>query len=237
MKAAQPALRVAALAAVAFVAAAAGAAGIANSARPQARFPMAAQILWPKLAARSAPTASARIVKMLPQFRTDFRATVVLAVGQTRDRNGARWIRVSLPMRPNGRFGWVRAVAVHLRPVRRRIIVDRSARTLTVLDRRTRVFRTRVAIGRPQTPTPLGRFYITATYRATERWLGARAFETSAYSSLSEWPGGGVVGIHGTPWPQLLGRAVSHGCIRISNAAAIRLKRLAAPGTPVLIRR
>ena len=35
--------------------------------------------------------------------------------------------------------------------------------------------------------------------------LGAFAFETSGYSKLSDWPGGGVVGVHGTNTPWLIG--------------------------------
>ena len=41
----------------------------------------------------------------------------------------------------------------------------------------------------------------------------------------------GVAGIHGTSRPDLLGKAVSHGCIRVRNDVALRLKRLAPPGT------
>ena len=61
------------------------------------------------------------------------------------------------------------------------------------------------------------------------------ALETSAYSRLTEWPGGGIVGIHGTSKPWLLGRAVSHGCVRVSNATAHALERLAPVGTPISI--
>ena len=45
------------------------------------------------------------------------------------------------------------------------------------------------------------------------------------------------MGIHGTSRPDLLGQAVSHGCIRVSNAAALELKRLAPAGTPITILR
>jgi lipoprotein-anchoring transpeptidase ErfK/SrfK len=65
--------------------------------------------------------------------------------------------------------------------------------------------------------------------------LGAYALETSAYSNLSEWPGGGIIGIHGTPQPELLGRAVSHGCVRVSNAAALTLERLVPMGAAISI--
>jgi len=55
--------------------------------------------------------------------------------------------------------------------------------------------------------------------------------ETSAYSKLSDWPGGGLAGIHGTDRPDLLGQAVSHGCVRVSNSVARELERLAPLGT------
>jgi lipoprotein-anchoring transpeptidase ErfK/SrfK len=57
--------------------------------------------------------------------------------------------------------------------------------------------------------------------------------ETSAYSGPSDWPGGGLAGIHGTNRPDLLGRAVSHGCVRVSHGAVVALERLAPLGTVV----
>jgi lipoprotein-anchoring transpeptidase ErfK/SrfK len=62
------------------------------------------------------------------------------------------------------------------------------------------------------------------------------AFGTSAYSSLSDWPGGGVIGIHGTDQPELIPGRPSHGCIRIRNPAIVRLARRMPIGTPVRIR-
>jgi lipoprotein-anchoring transpeptidase ErfK/SrfK len=50
---------------------------------------------------------------------------------------------------------------------------------------------------------------------------------------LSDWPDDGIVGIHGTDRPELLGQAVSHGCIRVRNDVARRLRRLAPLGTPI----
>ena len=83
--------------------------------------------------------------------------------------------------------------------------------------------------------TPLGTFYVMAKYRPTTPILSAFAFETSAYSKLSEWPGGGIVGIHGTNMPWLLGQAVSHGCVRVANEAILRLRTLVPVGTPIKI--
>jgi lipoprotein-anchoring transpeptidase ErfK/SrfK len=52
---------------------------------------------------------------------------------------------------------------------------------------------------------------------------------------LTDWPGGGFIGIHGTDEPQLLPGAVSHGCIRLPNREIVRLARLLVIGTPITI--
>lgn len=44
------------------------------------------------------------------------------------------------------------------------------------------------------------------------------------------------VGMHGTPTPETIGRARSHGCIRMANWDAVRLPTLIRPGTTVEIR-
>ena len=66
---------------------------------------------------------------------------------------------------------------------------------------------------------------------------GPWAFGTSAYSDrLTGWPGGGVIGIHGTDQPGLIPGRPSHGCVRVPNVAIRRLARLMPVGTPVRIR-
>ena len=40
-------------------------------------------------------------------------------------------------------------------------------------------------------------------------------------------------GIHGTPWPELIGKTGSHGCFRLTNWDAVRLARMIRVGTPV----
>jgi lipoprotein-anchoring transpeptidase ErfK/SrfK len=52
---------------------------------------------------------------------------------------------------------------------------------------------------------------------------------------LSDWPGGGVIGIHGTNEPGLIPGHPSHGCVRVPNDAVRRLARLMPLGTPVRI--
>ena len=68
-------------------------------------------------------------------------------------------------------------------------------------------------------------------------FYGPLAFGTSARSSvLTDWPGGGFIGIHGTDTPELLPGRVSHGCIRLRNEDILKLGRLMPVGTPVTIR-
>jgi lipoprotein-anchoring transpeptidase ErfK/SrfK len=202
----------------------------------RATVPAAGHIEWAQVAVRAEPSRTAPRVAVLSQFRDDFRPRVVLAVGIRRGAAGRpEWYRISLPGRPNGRTGWVPAASVDVTPVDKEIVIDRSARTLELRDGGRPLFRTRVAIGAYGMETPLGRFYVMAKFRPTAPVLGAYGFETSAYSKLSEWPGGGIVGIHGTNAPWLLGQAVSHGCIRVANEAILRLRELVPVGTPIRI--
>ena len=193
----------------------------------------AGTLTQPRVAVHAGPRADAPRIGVLTQFRPDFHPRIVLALAARRDAAGAAtWYRISVPGRPNGRTGWVRAAHVELRRVDRRIVVYRESRRfeLWIGDR---VVRTgAVAVGAPGMETPLGLFYVTARFRPTWSLLGAFAFETSAYSRLSEWPGGGVVGLHGTNAPQLLGRAVSHGCVRLHD---LFLRRYVPVGTPIQI--
>ena len=62
---------------------------------------------------------------------------------------------------------------------------------------------------------------------------GPLAFGLSARSRLTDWPGGGFIGIHGTDQPELLPGRVSYGCIRLADRDIVRLGRLLGVGTPV----
>jgi hypothetical protein len=162
----------------------------------------------------------------------------LLALERQRDRKGTAWLRVRLPSQPNGSTGWVRTDDVDLRPVHDRIVVDLSERTLwRYHDGRLRQ-RLRVAIGSPATPTTPGQFYVWAlvSYDDPNGPYGSYALGLNGFSEvLTEWPGGGRMAIHGTADATDLGRAVSHGCIRVLNS---QLKRLydVPLGTPVALR-
>jgi len=191
-----------------------------------------------KVPVRAQPSRAARVVATLSQFEPDYRLRVVFALDVEQNASGAAgWYKLSLPGRPNGRTGWVPAAAVSLKPMSREIRIYRGSRTLELRDRGRVVLRTRVAVGAPGMETPLGSYYVIWGFRPPDPFLGVWAFATSAYSNLSEWPGGGIVGIHGTSAPQYLGQAVSHGCVRVSNSAVLVLKRYVHPGTAIRILR
>jgi lipoprotein-anchoring transpeptidase ErfK/SrfK len=91
-----------------------------------------------------------------------------------------------------------------------------------------------VGIGAPATPTPAGRFVTREMLRVPGHTLyGPYAFGTSDYSTLTNWPGGGVVGIHGTSEPWLIPGRPSHGCIRMRNADITYLAHHLPLGAPV----
>jgi lipoprotein-anchoring transpeptidase ErfK/SrfK len=208
----------------------------ATAARRPAPFLAAGDLAQNTVVVRAAPSKRARALRVLHEFRKDFRLQIVLAVAQARGPHKARWVRLSLPGRPNGGRGWVPRAAVEVHRVRRKIVIHRGARVLEVrrISDGKVLLRVPIAVGKPGAETPLGRnYYVDARFVPRDAFFGTYALETSAYSRLSEWPGGGVVGIHGTDQPQLIGQAVSHGCIRMLNGDVDRLHRLAPLGTPI----
>lgn len=220
-------------------------AGLTAAAASGGALPMSARvdvvgtgsIVWGHVGVRVRPRLSARTITSLGQFMPDYRPRAILAVGVLRDSRGvARWYRISIPGRPNGRTGWVPAASVAIAPVDRWLVILRRERRFELVLRGRIVRSGPVAIGAPGMPTPAGLFYVQAKYVPTgDPVLGAYAFETSGYSSLSDWPGGGIVGVHGTNTPELIGHAVSHGCVRMLNRDIEYLRSVVRVGTPVKV--
>jgi lipoprotein-anchoring transpeptidase ErfK/SrfK len=198
-------------------------------------------IAWKQVGVLASPKEGAKRLAVLKQFRPDFRPQYVLALDALKAKKTGKptWYRISIPGRPNGRTGWVRAASVEIRRVQKRLIVYRGAKRFEYWDGPKLVRAGKIAVGKPGAETPLGLFYVTWKFNPSidPDWsiLGAYAFETSAYSKLTDWPGGGIVGMHGTPWPSLLGQAVSHGCIRVHNDNIEFLRNRVPLGTPVKI--
>lgn len=106
-----------------------------------------------------------------------------------------------------------------------------------------------VAIGREEYATPTGRFAVTDK-RENPSWIlfdwndPTREFGTIppgpdnplglrwiGFTSAHGWQ----IGFHGTPHPEALGKAVSHGCVRMRNADVVKVYDRVSIGTPVLV--
>jgi L,D-transpeptidase-like protein len=151
------------------------------------------------------------------------------------------WLRVLLPMRPNGSEGWVRGEDVALASNPYRIEVDLSDFQVTAYKYDEEILKSSAAIGTGGTPTPTGLFFTTILAKPSDPAspYGKYAYGLSAFSEvLTSFAGGeGQVAIHGTNQPSLIGSQVSHGCIRVDNPTITKLARLIPLGTPVRIHR
>jgi L,D-transpeptidase catalytic domain len=189
---------------------------------------------------KSKPSHEARTVGKL-RWNTEDGLPEVYVVLQSRlDDEERAWLQIRIPGRPNGRTGWVREEQLsNLKVAETHLTIDRRTLTATLRKRGKKIWRSRVGVGAPGTVTPKGRFWIRERLRnlGGSAVYGPWAFGTSAYSAtLTDWPGGGVVGIHGTNQPELIPGRPSHGCVRVPNAKIVRLAKLMPIGTPLTIR-
>jgi hypothetical protein len=187
---------------------------------------------------RRRPSHGSRRIGVLRLLTEDRYPEVYLALRSRRAADGRVWVEVRIPARPNGRTGWVpRAQLGSFNTVETALTIDRRRSRATLRRAGRRVWRAPIGHGAFGTATPRGRFYIRERIRnlTGDPLYGPWAFGTSAYSDLSDWPGGGVVGIHGTDQPWLIPGRPSHGCVRVRNRAIRRLARLMPIGTPVRI--
>ena len=188
---------------------------------------------------RRLPTARSRRIARVHYLTEDGFPEVYPVLRSWRDSKWHTWLEVRVPMRPNGRRGWVRrsALGPYYR-VRTLLVVARRKLRATLYRRGRPIWTAPVGIGKPSTPTPAGRFWIREKFRTHGAGgpYGPVAFGSSDYSVLSDWPGGGIIGIHGTSEPLLIPGRPSHGCIRVRNRAVRRLWRLMPVGTPLVIR-
>jgi lipoprotein-anchoring transpeptidase ErfK/SrfK len=158
-------------------------------------------------------------------------------------RRRGPWLGVTTASLPNGRLGWVhrRNASISLERTRWSIRADVSRRTV-VLKRDGRAVRTlSVAVGRPGSPTPTGRFAVT------DKLSGGRfgpyygccilALSATQPNTPPGWTGGNRMAIHGTSDPSSIGAAASAGCLRAADADLRFLLDRVPAGTPVTIRR
>jgi L,D-transpeptidase-like protein len=189
--------------------------------------------------ARSGPSRRARKLSTIT-FRTpELYRNAIQVLGGVQYRNRDTWVRIRLSMLPNSSTGWVRRGSLGaFQKIHTRLFINQGALRATLYRYGKPIFKTIVGVGQPRFPTPRGEFYIReklSGYYAPA--YGPRAFGLNARSAvLTDWPGGGFVGIHGTNQPGILPGRVSHGCVRMRNPAILRLFRLMPIGTPVTIR-
>jgi hypothetical protein len=187
---------------------------------------------------RSKPSLASRIVTTLPTGTTDGTQNIVLVLSRVDISPHQSWYRVRLPILPNNKTGFVQRGSLSgLFIVHTHLYVNRGSLTATLKRDGRTVFKTRVGIGKSYWPTPPGEYYIRDKLTSFNNpFYGPIAFGTSARSpTLTDWPGGGYVGVHGTNEPQLIPGRISHGCIRMRNAAILALERLMPVGTPLTI--
>ncbi|MBE2317775.1 L,D-transpeptidase family protein [Solirubrobacter sp. CPCC 204708] len=189
--------------------------------------------------ARAEPSANAKRVAKLTLKTPEKTDDLVLVLDRT-EVDGQEWLRVRLPVRPNNTTGWVPAEALSdLQPVDTWLRISTKTFKVTLIKNGKRVFSAPIGVGQSQWPTPKGQFYIRAKlkgYGGAGSVYGPLAYITSATSpTLTDWPGGGLVGVHGTNAPGLIPGRISHGCVRLKNADILRLEKLMPVGTPITI--
>jgi lipoprotein-anchoring transpeptidase ErfK/SrfK len=200
------------------------------AAKPAGRYRTAQVLRRTTLRASPAGKVVARI-----GARTEFGSPRVLAVLSER----AGWLRVTASERRNGERAWIRATATRPGATDVWIRVDRSRRRLT-LRRGDRVLRRLpVAVGRPGTETPLGRFAVTDLLRTNspDSPYGCCALALSGHQTklLPGWPGGDRLAIHATPNPETVGTEASLGCMRAYTHDIRALMRRVPLGAPVVV--
>ena len=189
------------------------------------------------IAARSAPSATAKIVTHVDTTTGDGTSNILLLLEQQTTTAGT-WVKVRLAILPNNSTGWVpRSGLSSYKIVHTHLYINRGLRLLQLQLDGKRIFQTSVGVGMPYWPTPAGEFYIRDKLLGfNDVAYGPIAFGTSARSAvLTNWPGGGYVGVHGTNLPQLIPGEISHGCVRLRNPDILRLASLMPVGTPVTI--
>jgi lipoprotein-anchoring transpeptidase ErfK/SrfK len=185
------------------------------------------------------PEAGAAVMTRLGRLNQNGYPNLVL-VDSIRDVGARVWYRVWLAQRPNGSRGWVSEGDLAFYTVTSKIVIDLSQRTLTVYCRGVRKGAFPVAVGRPGLTTPTGFFFVNQKLRPSspDGAYGVLALGTSAFQpKLAFWPQGGPVAIHGTNEDYLIGKAVSHGCVRMHNKDILRVSRLVPAGSPVVIQK
>ncbi len=102
----------------------------------------------------------------------------------------------------------------------RRIVVSIPDRALAVVENGRVVLRFRVSVGAPESPSPAGEYRVINRVTNPVYYHPGEVIPAGPDNPVGpRWIGLNIkgYGIHGTNEPRLIGRDVSHGCIRLRN--------------------
>ncbi|MEX2255789.1 MAG: L,D-transpeptidase [Acidimicrobiia bacterium] len=189
----------------------------------------------PELVAYAEPSDSAQVVSKFTDKTEYGLPRTLLSIGE---QDG--WYKTLLPMRPNGSTGWVRAADVTPGSTTYEIKISLSQHKLWLTESGNPVLDAAIVIGKPETPTPVGKYYITDPVDLQSRpngAYGAYALGISGYSEvLKTFNGGpGQIAVHGGAWEGQLGTDVSNGCIRVLNDVILQIAKTVPLGTPFIV--
>ncbi len=198
-----------------------------------------AQAIVPQLAVYDTPGAAAP-ARQLPNpwvVSPDYPDQTVPQVFLVKEQRKDGWIQVLLPVRPNGSTGWVQAKDVRLTANNFHVKVELGAHRITVTQSGAVIYQGDVAVGTDDTPTPVGEYFVRVKVKAIDpnTVYGPFAWGLSSHSDVLETFNGGdaEIGIHGNNDASVLGKDVTHGCVRMDNDAITSLTNIVPLGTPV----
>ena len=150
------------------------------------------------------------------------------------------WIKVLLPVHPNGTTGWVRKEEVRVNKVGYKIKIQIGPCLLTVFRRGDVIYQGPVAVGMPLSPTPTGNYYVRVVLKAPAGaaspfgpyafGLAGRTNDFPTFTGADD-----EIAIHGNDDVAGLGRAVTLGSVRMENPELSILAGQVPLGTPVQI--
>jgi hypothetical protein len=169
---------------------------------------------------------------------TEFGSARVMSIAAQR----GPWLGVVSTEMPNGKLAWVhRKAGLHLRRGAYSLHADLSDRRLEVRKDGRVLSHISVAIGRPGSETPTGRFAVTDKLRGGNYgpYYGCCILALNAHQPKlpAGWQGGDRIAIHGTDSPGTIGAPASAGCLRAADSDLELLMRRVPLGTPVFIKK
>ncbi len=162
------------------------------------------------------------------QFGTPL--TLMITEGQP----GDEWVKVQLPIRPNGQEAWVSTADYDISEVFHRAQVNLTTQQVTVWENGEVIAETDAVVGAARTPTPFGSFFVIS---AVADYFGEPALVLSSFSEALDTFDGGlpVIAIHRTfnEGQESDHNVGSNGCVRVPVETIRFLAQEVPLGTPV----